>query len=194
VNFHQLFAFSGTFIVLVLAGLCGILGGFLFFRGFSLLQRPCKAKPATPKLESSTTKPAATVAVRGLQIQGTNLRAEVIRLTSDEAPAVSMSQQAKIAAALLKAGIPSPASWNTEPGTNVDVARSGLKSPPAVQTTKLKITENRNPQPPDARKNDFRKPGTPSHSKRNSGAWMLWTGIALIVLCVYLVAAHFGWL
>jgi hypothetical protein len=199
VNSHLPFAPSATGIVLALAGLCGISGVILFFRGLSLLQRSSKAKPATPKLESSAMKPAATVAARTMQIQGTNVRTEVIRLTSDEAPAVSMSQQAKIAAALLKAGIPSPASWNTEPGASVDTATSGAKNPRALQTAKLTVTGNRNPQPSDARKDDSRKPdsskpGTPSRSKRNSGAWMLWTGIALVVLCVYLVAAHFGWL
>ena len=109
-----------------------------------------------------------------------------------------MSQQGKIAAALLKAGIPSPASWNTDSSATVDVAASTTKTPPALQTSNVKVTQSP-PIPPvtshkyEPTRDDPKKPIPPKHIPKNY-AWMLWTGVALFVLSVYLLAAHFGWL
>jgi hypothetical protein len=108
-----------------------------------------------------------------------------------------MSQQGKIAAALLKAGIPSPASWANDAGTTVDVAASHTKTPPVLQTSKLKVTQS-SPTSDTSRTNEPNRnePPRKASSKRTpkSSAWMLWTGVALVVFSVYLVAAHFGWL
>lgn len=198
-NFHLPFVFLGSNVVPILAVLGGIVGLFLFLRGFSGLHLHPTTTSITPKLASSATKPAATVAARISQRSATSVNPEVIRLTSDEAPAtISMSQQGKIAAALLKAGIPSPASWNTDPGGTVDVAASTTKTPPTLQTSKLKVTQSP-PIPTGAfpknepKKNDPKRPAPPKRTTKNS-AWMLWTGVALFVVSVYLLAAHFGWL
>jgi hypothetical protein len=204
VNFHLPFVLSGSNAVLILAAIAGILGLFLFFRGFFRLQHHTTTTSVTPKLASSATASAALVATRLSQLPATSAKTEVIRLTSDETPTtVSMSQQGKIAAALLKAGIPSPASWNTDPETTVDVAASTTKTPSALQTSKLKLT----PSPPSPTvaspknepnknapsKSDPKKPVLPKRTQKNY-AWMLWAGVTLFVLSVYLVAAHFGWL
>lgn len=199
VNFHLPFVLSGSNAVLILAVIAGIAGLFLFLRGFSRLQHHTTTTSVTPKLASSATASAALVATRLSQLPATSAKTEVIRLTSDEGPTtVSMSQQGKIAAALLKAGIPSPASWNTDPGTTVDVAASTTKTPPTLQTSKLKVTPS--PASPtvaspknEPNKNDPKRPAPPKRTPKNY-AWMLWTGVALFVLSVYLVAAHFGWL
>jgi hypothetical protein len=193
VNFHLPFVLSGSTIVPIVAVFCGALGIFLFFRGFSLLQRSA-SKPATLRLAPYQKRPAAAVAARVSPSPATTLRTEVIRLSSDEAPtAVSMSQQGKIAAALLKAGIPSPSSWNTEPDTSVNVASSGTKNPPALQTTKLKVTHSGNDAPAEPSGGDP-KHAVPLKRSNMNPSWMLWTGIALVVLSVYVIAAHFRWL
>ncbi len=193
-NLHLPFALSGSNAVLILAAFSGVLGLFLFLRGFSRLQRHTTTTSVTPKLASSATKPAATVAARISQLSVTSVKPEVIRLTSDEAPVtVSMSQQGKIAAALLKAGVPSPASWNTDQGGTGDVAASGTKNPPTLPTSKLKITQSPTIPPVTSPSNAPKKPAPPKRTTKNS-TWMLWTGVALFVLSVYLLAAHFGWL
>jgi hypothetical protein len=199
VNLHLPFALSGSNAVLILATFCGVLGLVLFLRGFSRLRHHATTTSITPKRESSALKPAAMVAARISQLSLTNVRPEVIRLTTDEVPAaVSMSQQGKIAAALLKAGVPSPASWNTDQGGTVDVAASSTKNPPTLPTPKLKVTQS--PTIPalvspksEPNSNAPKKPVPPKRTTKNS-AWILWTGVALFVLSVYLIAAHFGWL
>jgi len=194
VNLHLPFALSGSNAVLILAALCGVLGLVLFLRGFSRLRHHTATTSITPKLESSAFKPAAAAASRISQLPATNIKPEVIRLTSDEAPVtVSMSQQGKIAAALLKAGVPSPASWNTDQGGTVDLAASSTKNPPTLPTSKLKITQSPTIPPVTSPSNAPKKPAPPKRTTKNS-TWMLWTGVALFVLSVYLLAAHFGWL
>jgi len=192
VNLHLPFAVSATSAVPILAGLCGLLGLFLFIRGFLVLQGS-GTKHATPRLESSRTKPVAAIASRSSQISATNVRTEVIRLTSDDGAAtVTMSQQGKIAAALLKAGVPSPASWNTNQASTVDVA-TDAKTSSTLQTSQLKVTQPA-PAPASGSMNkEPRKPSSARQSKKNP-AWLLWMGIGLIVLSVYMVAARFGWL
>jgi hypothetical protein len=182
-------------VVLAVAALCGLFGLLLFFCGSSRLQRGSLARATTPRLGLSAMKPVAAAVVRTAQIPVINDKTEVIRLSGDEAPtAVSMSQQGKIAAALLKAGVPSPASWRSEPVAGVDVAASGTRNPPALQTAELKLTGNADSEPPAALKRDSGRAARPNASTKSSGGWMLWTGIALVVLSVYLIAAHFGWL
>jgi len=199
VNFHLPFVLSGANAVLILAAFCGLLGLFLFFRGFSRLQHRTATTSITPKLASSATKAASAVAARISHLSATSIKPEVIRLTSDEAPfTVTMSQQGKIAAALLKAGIPSPASWNTDPGATTDVAASSTKTAPTLQTSKLKVTQSSTVSAVASLKNEPNrndpKKRTPAKRTPKNVAWMLWTGVALVVFSVYLLAAHFGWL
>lgn len=191
-NFHLPFALSGSSAALIVAAFCGVLGMVLFFRGFSLLHRSVPT-PTTPRLATSQKKPVAAVTDRTSQVAATPLRTEVIHL-SDEAPtAVSMSQQGKIAAALLKAGIPSPASWNTESSTSVEIASSGTKNPSVLQTTKLKVTQSGHDKPVQPMNSDPKSAAPAKRSKRGP-SWMLWTGIGLVIFSVYVIAAHFGWL
>jgi hypothetical protein len=175
----------------ILAALCGLLGLFLFIRGFLLLQRS-GTKHATPRLQSSPTKTVAAIAARPAQISAANVRTEVIRLTTDDAAAtVTMSQQGKIAAALLKAGVPSPASWSTDSASTVDIA-NGAKTSPALQAPKLKVTQ------PDTRPavsgNSEPKNTHPAKQPKKNEAWMVWTGVVLTLISVYVLAARFGWL
>ena len=195
-NLHLPFVLSATNVVGILAALCGLLGLFLFIRGFVLLQ-PTGTQHATPRLESSPTKPLAAVASRPSQISAANVRTEVIRLTADDGAAtVTMSQQGKIAAALLKAGVPSPASWNTDSASTVDVA-TGTKTSPTPQTSNLKVTQpnatpaasgNREPRKTEPKNN------SPTKQTKKSAAGMVWTGVALTLISVYVLAARFGWL
>ena len=176
---------------MILAALCGLLGLFLFMRGFLLLQGS-GTKHATPRLESSPTKPLAAVASRPSQISPANVRTEVIRLTTDDgATTVTMSQQGKIAAALLKAGVPSPASWNTDSTSTVDVA-TDTKASSSLQTPKLKLTQP--DTAPAVSGNGEPRNTHPAKQPKKSAVWMVWAGVALTLISVYVLAARFGWL
>jgi len=128
---------------------------------------------------------------------------EVIRLSEPVAsvPVTAMTQQQKIAAALSKAGITSPAAWA--------VAQSGTAAAPSA----AKVTATVEPQPSseDIGAFDLHPPVVlmkGSHEPTFFISWrsqrdvvaslgwksslMIWGGPALTILCVYLLLAHFG--
>ena len=178
--------------MLILAACWGIVGLFLFFRGFLLLHDRASRKPTTPRLASALIKPDTAVSPRMTTAHAIQTHPEVIRLTSDDASAsVTMSQQGKIAAALLKAGIPSPSSWNTDSAATVAIA-ANAKNSHALQSSKLTVTQSPAIPTTDSPGDNLEKASARKRSK--NPAWMLWTGVALVVVSVYLVAAHFGWL
>jgi hypothetical protein len=141
---------------------------------------------------------------------------EVIRLSAETSvlPVTAMTQQQKIAAALMKAGISSPAAWAAA-GVGVKPQKSAAVVV-KTQPVKLRLTIPV-PRPAD----DFvDSEGFDLHpavvlmqgahnpaffiswrSQRdvvNSLSWksslMIWGGPALTVACVYFLLAHFGWL
>jgi hypothetical protein len=141
---------------------------------------------------------------------------EIIRLSADTSalPVTAMTQQQKIAAALMKAGISSPAAWAAAGvGVKPQTSAAVVAKP---QPVKPKLTVSA-PVPAD----DFLdSEGFDLHpavvlmqgahnpaffiswrSQRdvvNSLGWksslMIWGGPALTVACVYFLLAHFGWL
>jgi hypothetical protein len=125
---------------------------------------------------------------------------EVIRLSPATKPAksVDMSQQARISAALMKAGITNPAAWaaaGVEPsGVTVDIQP---KTDPSVSPEAFDLTP----------KTVLMKGAHDSaffiswHSQRDvvrALSWkstlMIWGGPVLTLLCFYILAAEFGWL
>ena len=141
--------------------------------------------------------------------------AQVIKLSSEGSalPATAMTQQAKIAAALSKAGISNPAAW-TAAGVGVKTARSepSSSSPQAVAVEIAVMTEQQGDSG-EAEGFDLHPPVVlmqGSHQPAFFISWrsqrdvvkllgwksdlMIWGGPALTLACIYFLLAHFGWL
>jgi hypothetical protein len=126
---------------------------------------------------------------------------EVIRLSPASAPtkAIDMTQQAKLAAAMMKAGITSPAAW----------AVAGVQYPGAtVNQTSGSVTATAPAEDFDLTPKTVLMKGAHNpaffiswQSQRDvvqslgwKSALMIWGGPVLTLLCVYVLAAQFGWL
>jgi hypothetical protein len=125
---------------------------------------------------------------------------EIIRLSPATKPAKSMdmSQQARISAALMKAGITNPAAWAV-----AGVERSGIaldtqpKTDPAVAVEKFDL----NPKTvlmKGANDPVFFISWQSQRDVLKTLSWkstlMIWGGPVLTLLCFYILAAEFGWL
>jgi hypothetical protein len=205
VNSYLPFQLSGSNALVIFAALGALAGLYFFFRGFTL--RYCKpeshapgrqapATPATTTLTSTT-----TFTTQGSDTLTQDSHSNVIRLSpagDEPTHAASMTQQGKIAAALLKAGIPNPASWST----TADITPVAVKITDS-QTNETYATDSR--QTFDRKTSKILKTPAGDPSLRippsNSENWasrnpalMQWGGALLALSSVYLLAAHFGWL
>jgi hypothetical protein len=125
-------------------------------------------------------------------------RSEVIKLTphdGGEISSASMTQQGRIAAALLKAGIPSPATWSNETihmAVRVEDPVAN-KQPSAVSDAEVSRVLQQG-----ATASAFRIPALDQAAGRQSSnrkaTLMIWGGPALTLTCIYILAAHLGWL
>jgi len=120
---------------------------------------------------------------------------EVIQLSSAEMQvngSESMTQQGKIAAALLRAGIPNPVTWADQHTPNevrvVDEPENeketGTKD---VNVSRVLQQKSNAPalQLPTRDQN---------HTADRMTSLMIWGGPALTLACIYILVAHFGWL
>jgi hypothetical protein len=138
---------------------------------------------------------------------------QVVNLSADSAalPTTEMTQQQKIAAALMKAGITNPAAWavagvNAQPAIGVRPYRA----PPSVATVK---SDTQDETQPTTQSFDLHPPVVlmkGSHDRTFFISWrsqrdlisalgwksalMIWGGPALTLACVYILLAHFKWL
>ena len=188
-------------VLLIAAALGAIAGLTLFFHGFSLLQqrwpapgiRP--AKIAHPVTTTTTDIPdGAHTPVRDPR----SGRAEVIKLTPHDGPEISsasMTQQGRIAAALLKAGIPSPATWSSENRQATLRVEDPAANKPTSAASDVEISRALQQ---DATSSASRSPALDQAAGRYSSNWnatlLIWGGPALTLACIYLMAAHLGWL
>lgn len=182
-------------LVTVVAILGALLGVYLFLRGFSLLHRTSVATPIAPPQDTRPTNTTVTFTSHISDMAARNARAEVVRLTPDQSDSSSLkSQQARIAAALLKAGVPSPVSWNTarrHDANGGQLASSELMNLHALQTAKLKVGEDLSVKS-DRPLKSARKEINPKKPSGTKPTWMLWLGGALALTSVYALAFHFG--
>ncbi len=133
---------------------------------------------------------------------------EVVRLSSDTAAvsASAMSQQQKIAAALMKAGISNPAAWAVA-GANGISASASAHSASAVMTERLEPRPAARPpegfdlHPPVVLMKGSHDPAffISWRSQRdvvNSLGWksslMIWGGPALTLVCIYFLFEYLG--
>jgi len=125
---------------------------------------------------------------------------EIIRLSPATKPSKSMdmSQQAKISAALMKAGITNPAAWAV-----AGVEPSGTALDTQAKSSAVASAENFDLQPKTVLMKGANDPAffISWHSQRDvvkALSWkstlMIWGGPVLTLLCFYILAAEFGWL
>jgi len=125
---------------------------------------------------------------------------EVVRLSGPDQPANAsdMTQQGKIAAALVRAGITNPAAWSAAgiEGKMVTSA-SGAAAAPGM------ATQDFDPHPATVLMQGTNSPAffiswRSQKDVLKSLGWksavMIWGGPALTLACLYLVLAHFDWL
>jgi hypothetical protein len=183
-----------------------VTGLYFFFRGFLLLQHKAHALGnSTPKTHPAITTITTTFTTEESDTLARSSSSEVIRLTpaNDGSNGVApATQQGRIAAALLKAGISNPASWSTtddqSPGTvrvAYPPAKNGSSSTSALQALDLNVFKTLKPA---ARNPALRIPATAPNPAGPSFGWkpalMIWGGPVLTLACIYILADHFGWL
>jgi hypothetical protein len=139
-----------------------------------------------------------TVVVNTLQ---NGVPQEVVRLSSNDVPekAAQMTQQGKIAAALTKAGITSPAAWvaagvATGPPTGLVYGTSSAdgETPTDFETHPAVVLMKGSHQP------QFLISWRSQKDILSSLGWqataMIWGGPAFSLICLYYLLAKFGWL
>ncbi|MGC2197836.1 MAG: hypothetical protein WA628_24405 [Terriglobales bacterium] len=186
---------------MILAAVGAVAGLFFFFHGFSLLQEqrlaPACVVSKAP-VHTATITTTTTFTAKGGDALKRDAHAEVIQLSpADSQPngSASMTQQGKIAAALLKAGIPNPVTLSDNRAqTAVRVADFPANEKAATQEKAVAVSRVLQQGANAAAL------GLPA-LHQDSGNWMpwktslmIWGGPALTLACIYALAAHFGWL
>ena len=197
VNLSPTFSAPAASLWLIAAALGAITGLYLFFHGFSLLQQKQfeHARGLLQKTVHAAT-PAA-VAVPESDTSKRDSHAEVIHLSPCEEiqiDSASMTQQGKIAAALLRAGIQNPVttSANRLRTGDADLPASESVTPQAINTEVARVLQN------SANASEISLPSLRPATLHPSARWkatiMIWGGPALTLACIYLLAARLGWL
>jgi cytoskeletal protein RodZ len=201
-NFPSPFPLHSGELILVAAALGAIAGLSFFFHGFSLLQqrwpsplhRPMKASASNTGSTEAAKSSEAEIS-DSAQTETRSARPEVIKLTPQEPVEVSsasMTQQGRIAAALLKAGIPSPATWTNESmQVTVRVEEQSARPAHTSEADVSRVLQQ------GANASEFRIPALNQDAARTS-SWrataMIWGGPALTLTCIYILASRLGWL
>jgi hypothetical protein len=205
VNSFLPFHLSSANALTIVSFFGALIGLYLFFCGFSLLHRASPPRVNAPKVPASLAMTSITTTTtyttQGSDTLTRDTHREIIRLSpsgDEPGPAVSLSQQGKIAAALLRAGISNPASWSTPPG--------GV--PVSVKTKNLQAREDRTTHPRQALDRKTSKVlkssvddrtlcisrRTRVHTSNRQPAFMLWGGALLALASIYAITAQLGWL
>lgn len=133
-----------------------------------------------------------------------NVSQEIVRLsnTQPSAGTADMTQQGRIAAAMMKAGITNPAAWAAAGVTHGGTVAASASSNGSTAATGV-APEGFDLHPPTVLMKGTHNPAffiSWQSQKQivNSLGWksaaMIWGGPALTLLCAYTIAAHFGWL
>jgi hypothetical protein len=167
----------------------------LFVLGTLATSSVSRAEPETEQTASP---------VRQMEMASVNGRTtapEVIRLSTGDASlsSASMTSQGKIAAALMKAGITSPAAWAAA-GVSDSIGAAANSGSATAATTALDTFD---PHPAVTLKKGTHEPTfliswrsqkEIVHSLGWRSAAMIWGGPALTLLCVYILASHLFWI
>jgi len=181
-------------------------GLYFFFRGFFLLQH----KPSAFGSSAPQTQPAITTITTAFTTKGSDTLArasssEVIRLSpvnGESNGTAPDTQQGRIAAALLKAGISSPASWSMPSDQSTAAVRvadpptkngnGSINAMQALDFNASKVLKQAAGHPA------LRISPSEANAANTSFGWkpalMIWGGPVLTLACIYILVAHFGWL
>ena len=170
-----------------------LFGLYVLIRGCVVLNR----KPGSSSDKLTPLTPLVDVASPVPEVHAASKR-EIIRLSPDGEPDVS-TQQGKIAAALLKAGVSTPASWS-DSGDKSTAALAEekfvLTHEPGGLVESLNLTASRALERAAGRAalNPALSHGDSFQAFRWKPAIVIWGGPILTLACIYLLALHFGWL
>jgi len=197
-------ASPGSSVLTILAALGALAGLYLFFCGFWLLHRKAPVANRAPQTQPAIATITATFTTQRSETLARTSSREIIRLSPelDESSLSPNTQQGKIAAALLKAGMSNPASWSTtgdQSESTVRVAdppaKNSSSSPCALPPLHVNIFKTLNQTAGDP---SLRNPVSRTNSADPSSAWkpalLIWGGPILTLACLYILVAHFGWL
>lgn len=198
-NSYLAFSLSQSGILMIAVSLGAITGLFFFFHGFSLLQeqRLVIRRSLSKGPAHIPTIPATASFMKAGDVPKRNLNAEVIQLSPADVQvgSESMTQQGKIAAALLKAGIPNPVTWadqQNQIGVRVSDPPAS-EEPGAARTNGVEVS--RVLQEANATSFTLTALDQKAHSSPDwKVSLMIWGGPILTLACIYTLAAHFGWL
>jgi hypothetical protein len=153
-------------------------------------------------LDNSPVVPKRTFSWQAKPLNGSN-PPEVVRLSNTVAPAkaADMTQQQKIAAALTKAGITSPAAWaaagvvdssalSGEPGSSANAAAAAAPAQFDLHPSVVLMKGSNNP----AFFISWHSQKDVVQSLGWKSATMIWGGPLLTLLSVYILLLSFGWL
>ena len=198
-NSYLAFSLSQSGILMIAAALGAVAGLFFFFHGFCLLQeqRLDIRQSLSKGSAHSPTITATTSFMKAGDVPKRNLNAEVIQLSPAgvQVGSESLTQQGKIAAALLKAGIQNPVTWAEQPN-QLGVRGSdptAREEPGAARTNGVEISrvlQEVNATSSRLTALDQKAHGSPDWKM----SLMIWGGPILTLVCIYTLAAHFGWL
>lgn len=192
---------------------------FLFVLGTLAQNSGVSAVPAIPPAEPASTAAAAVVPghsrplvdTTGAPLVGANYR-QVIHLTADSTPvpATEMTQQQRVAAALVKAGITNPAAWLVAGVKQQDAAQVKPYIPIGSLDSGLGLGSKENafaghsafdPHPPvvlmkGTHDSTFLISWRSQRDLVSSLGWksalMIWGGPVLTLVCLYILLAHFN--
>jgi hypothetical protein len=185
------FSITASGILMVFAALGAMAGLFFFFHGFSRLQEH-RFSAVRVVAKTAVCVPPAPPKTADAPKCNTH---EVIQLSPVEAQAngsESMTQQGKIAAALLRAGIPNPVTWADHHAENeVRI----VDEPEGESTTATKDVDVSRVLQHKSNAAALQLPTREQiYSVDRKTSFMIWGGPALTLACIYILAAHFGWL
>lgn len=190
--------------------------------------RPAWAEPAQNSNGGRAMRPLAVDTVVTAESAASDPAGQkIIRLTpvtGDPVPVTAMTQQQKIAAALMKAGISNPAAWAAAgvgmkpqtpialpvsqtvtfaPATTKPAPSSAAAATPAMEENDVYLDTSFDLHPPVVLMKGTHNPAffISWRSQREvvlSLGWkstlMIWGGPIVTIACVYVLLAHFGWL
>ncbi len=196
-----LLSVAGVDAEMIVVGCGALLGLGIFLRGFHLLQSHRPALDASDLDKPPTgTNPSATSFARREEALPLGTHREIIRLSpanAEESTTRARTQQGQIAAALLKAGIASPITWSA-PTQVSEVSVRTIETPADRPDAPASLMETLNLNASTALREGRRISQTALQSAPQEFRWkpalMIWGGPILFLGCIYLLAAHYGWL
>jgi len=180
----------------VVAG--ALLGLYFLVQGCVLLQRGTGSPTAKTPMLTERVGTSSNLSTQGKEPSPWSTR-EVIQLSPDSGAPGTNTQQGKIAAALLKAGVPSPASWITS-GDRSHATVAAADEPAVRKAAPGNLVQSLDFNASNALKSANSAAPHPFSGSASvqSFQWkpavMIWGGPILTLACLYIVALHFGWL